>query len=284
MKRIVKYLFIFVLFMHWSCSNELKPDLPEKQQLVFYSLLQPNEEIIATLSKSIPVLENDRTLSYVKDALILLYENDILVDTLVRFDSVYFFSNLKTIEGNSYKFIVKSNEADNLISDEIKVLKPVKIESLKVDTLLTENKRSSNQDIQLTSTFDTISGYKYYGYSMVVYEDKGKSKRRSWNMNEEFSCSGDDLAEINDVTIAYIGCLEELHKVKLITRNYNLSDIDSIKFIICKMPNLSGEIINQTALANFAFIAPNDVLLSNISGGYGAVLTMSCTEKTIKLK
>ena len=283
-KFILKIVIIVLFLTVYSCSKTLKPDIPDTPKLSVFSLLEPSKPVVVSLSYSLPVLEKDVSRSYVEEATIIMFENDLSVDTLVRVDSFLFLSKILPQTNKNYRFDIQVPETDKVSTENVKILNVPKIIGFEVDSINKTNDKSDQDFIKATGFFDQIKGYKYMAYTIETYI-KGETKGgRTWNTVSDYQCGGDELTGIDDVSLAYIGCIESIDKIQFDTRNYNFEEIDSVKFKICKVSNLTGDYLNIAKLSGFVLVAPDDNAPSNVAGGYGAILSLSCSEKVIVIK
>ena len=99
-----------VFFMLSSCTKEVQVAFPEHEpQLVVNSLFSPYNTISIALGKSKAILDDSEQLP-IKDAQILLYENNTKIDSLVwQEETQTFTSNYTAVEGKSYSFALNHN-------------------------------------------------------------------------------------------------------------------------------------------------------------------------------
>ncbi len=279
-KRIYLGIILFILSI-LSCGKILKPEIPDSQNLIIFSLIKSEKPIIASISKSYYILEKDRKVAYVDSCLVELYEDDQLIDTLERIDSFFYYSDIVARQGHKYRFRVKDTEMQEITTKNVEVLSKPKIHNIRIDSIY-EIKKTSQDFIEVSASFDTIKGYDYMAYNANAYSKNKRGNR--WKTSKQHQCSDDELAGIDDVSLAYIGCLDEIYDLKFSTSNYHFEDIDSVQVKICKVSNFTGGYINSSVLTGLVILAPDDNISTNVSGGYGAITTMSCSTETIKLK
>ena len=278
------WAYFVILLAVFSCTDVLQPDIPGSPKLTVFSLLEPEENIIVALSYSLPVLEKDIKKSYVDDAKIVLFENEIPVDTLERIDSFFYTSKIAPIPGNKYKFTISVPNNDEVLTENVEVLNKPSIDSIKIDSVDELNSSSPQDIIKSSAYFDVIKKYKYIGYTIEAYKNGKTRGGNKWEAVNDYLCGGDEIAGIDEVSLAYIGCLEEIEELQFLTKNYNLEDIDSIKFKLCMIPDFTGYYTNNSVLSGFSIVAADDNVNSNVDNGYGAILTISCSEKVLVLK
>lgn len=109
MKKVVDFILFSVLL---GCVKEIDIDYPDgSDKLTLNCVINPGETIRATLTTTLPFEEVQSSPSY-KDALITLYENGELVDTLTVCEAIYresqndtaytYCSNYNATTGNTY--------------------------------------------------------------------------------------------------------------------------------------------------------------------------------------
>ncbi len=293
MKSIKLVIFWISLILIISCQDAITPNKPDTSKLVLFAYIIPGEQIIASVTKSIYSFENNRELALVDSVLVTLFKNDVLIDTFDQTDSVLFVSNHKSLAGNKYKIQVKdlSTRYPTLISNEVFVLEKPEITKITLDSIgQTAHGLSSQDNLRLTVSFEIITGYKYMAYTTGAFEQSDRQQGHRWETNTEYRCTEDELIDILDVSLANIGCFSKMQKIVFERDNYDLQKLDSIKIKLCKIPNFTGDFMYNSKLSRtlgnpyLSALAPDDNITSNVSGGYGAVLTISCTEEIYKIK
>ncbi|HIP49673.1 MAG TPA: DUF4249 domain-containing protein [Lutibacter sp.] len=83
-----KIIFLFSILFLNSCIKTVEIEIPkDKPKQVLNCLFTANDRISASINNSIPILEEDY--SIIDNANIILYEDDIEIETLVYDDGVY---------------------------------------------------------------------------------------------------------------------------------------------------------------------------------------------------
>jgi hypothetical protein len=142
--------------------------------------------------------------------------------------------------------------------------------------------------LKLTLSFDKIQGYKYLAYSVVAIDTNGR-KGHKWPIISDFECDVNNGGILNE-TFSSINCFDEIHKIAFETGNHDLNKLDSIIVRLCKISDLTGDFTHNSKLSRassdpyLSALAPDDNVSSNVTGGYGAVLTISCTEEIYIIK
>jgi len=100
MREIASILLIFVVFST-SCMKIRDDLLPDNNTKIFcQSILSPDSIISVYVGKTTGI--SDMEPSNIEDATVLLYTNEMLVDTLTHGKSGKYSSNLKPYQGNQY--------------------------------------------------------------------------------------------------------------------------------------------------------------------------------------
>jgi len=115
MKQIKQYFFLpfIVLIIFSSCEKTVTIDIPAKaQSLVINAILKKDQAIVVTVGKSRHILEPGQGINayIVKNAVPVIFENDIPIDTLVFQSSSFTYTSPrnKTIRAG-YSYTIKVN-------------------------------------------------------------------------------------------------------------------------------------------------------------------------------
>ncbi|MBU0764328.1 MAG: DUF4249 domain-containing protein [Bacteroidetes bacterium] len=131
--KTLSYILILSILLSCSCRKVIEMDIPDKdKKIVLNCILQPDTTVSIHLSKSIGILDNDSEIESLNNAVIRLYENNSLLETLI-FQGYGFYNSTFPVEtGKTYR-IEASYPGLHDVSAEAAV--PVPIPVLSWDTL-----------------------------------------------------------------------------------------------------------------------------------------------------
>lgn len=170
-KKLISTFSIILLLA--SCDDlqtVIDIDLPpHESKLVINSSNQLGKPFRAYVSHSIDPLSNDN-FEFYSDASVVLFENDILIDTLVFVDSAYFYHSTVFVERNK-TYAIKANHASHSVVKSKNISAPDPIE-INTATLITSS--SPNGVNSLEFSFNDPIGANYYLLKLKAffsYED-----------------------------------------------------------------------------------------------------------------
>ena len=130
MKKII-ILSVAIILIITACEKKLDIDIPEgEKHIVVNGLITPDSLLAVSVSKSQNILEDD-DISFLTDAAVKLFGNDIFVENLLHVNSGVYISTLIPEIGVNYKINVDYNNLKSVVADMI-LKNPVEIVS--VDT------------------------------------------------------------------------------------------------------------------------------------------------------
>ncbi len=130
MKKFI-VLSISLILAFSACEKKLDIDIPEgEKHIVVNGLITPDSLLTVSVSKSQNILEDD-DISFLTDAVVKLFGNDIFVENLLHVNSGVYISTLIPEIGVNYKINVDYNNLKSVVADMI-LKNPVEIVS--VDT------------------------------------------------------------------------------------------------------------------------------------------------------
>ena len=126
-----KYFFIIFVLVLFSCRKELDFKIEDNEKkIVVSSIINPDSLIKINLSKSLGVLEDDINFTFIENATVKLYENDIFIENLIYDIRKYaYFSTIQAKIGKTYKIEAEAPDMDK-ISAKTTLLNPFPILSI----------------------------------------------------------------------------------------------------------------------------------------------------------
>jgi len=118
MKKSIIFIFLFGLM---SCETIVKIDLPKSKPVIVvnslfvpYTLPTP-QEFKVELTNSVFILDTSNFKTIIPNAQIIMYEDNIIVDTLNYIDTAkYYVSSVLPFEGKKYKLEVSKKRFENV--------------------------------------------------------------------------------------------------------------------------------------------------------------------------
>jgi hypothetical protein len=201
LKRNIFFAINVAVILTVSCTKTLNIDIPGgDNQLVINATLCPDSAISLTLSKSKNVLDVSN-IEYLNEANILVYENNLLVDTLVDKGNGLYRGNLKPSINRTYTIKVKTiNYGSAECSDSV----PEKVKIQKIDTALLNNPLS--RLLNCTISFEDPADKENYYILKVFSADRTdpknlqKQKYTCYNISDYIgSMDGGNITFFSDI-------------------------------------------------------------------------------------
>jgi hypothetical protein len=191
-KRNIIILTIITSIFFSSCDKIINVDVPGgENQLVVNATLCPDSIISATICKSKNVLDKNKT-EYLNSENIVVYENNILVDTLKCKGNGLYLGNVKPLINKTYTLKVAG-----IITATDSVPEPVKIE--KVDTTNVINGKSQLLNCAVNFT-DPANNVNFY-ILRILFADVKKPKNTQL---QKYTCY-DPMIMSQDITDSLAG-------------------------------------------------------------------------------
>lgn len=132
-----KIIFFFMVILLFSCEKTLEFDFPESESVpVVNALFSDVDGMKLSLTQSYGM--NNLHIDYkLLDAHVILLENDIFVDTLVK-DTSYYMSNHTLLAGNDYSIIADCDDFGEIRVDNSIPEKPIIISAEIIDSVFIE--------------------------------------------------------------------------------------------------------------------------------------------------
>jgi hypothetical protein len=166
--RIITFITIFLLF--FSCVKDLNINISGgDNQYVVNATLCPDSAISLVLSKSKNILDETKN-EFINNAIIYIYESNILIDTLKNSSNGLYLSNIKPSIGKPYTIKV---EAGNAVLIEAADSIPERIAIQNIDTFVVNTNKSRLLNCALNIS-DPLEMSNYY-LIKVFSSDKASS-------------------------------------------------------------------------------------------------------------
>ena len=151
LNKILKYVLIsfIALLSAFSCAKVVEVDIPQhSQKPVAFCFFTKDSTFKMQLSKSVGIL--DEYSQPITEADILLYENEILMDTL-HFNGNFFESDMKAETENEYKFTAQIDDFQEIIATNYVPYAPFLGNCIIYDSNLSLNEDMIlNQEVQIS--------------------------------------------------------------------------------------------------------------------------------------
>lgn len=131
------FIFFALLMVFYSCTKEIEIDIEKPDPtLVAFSILSENQKIQIRFSELIPILDEYDFSEYLEGILAILYENNVVVDTLYLDSSGVYRSQISAKYGMQYSFTAYLDGYPEISSSTFLPAKPNVLDSYLVDSAL----------------------------------------------------------------------------------------------------------------------------------------------------
>ncbi len=277
---------IFVVLM--SCKDPLQPEIPDKSRIALFSFVDPAQRISATVSKSYSAFVKEDSMSYPTNLIVKVVVDQKDTFQLYR-TSTYRFSSdtVRYHLGSTYSFFVKDTTGvfETLSTEAVSVVNKPEIELIDTFEIIMDA-NSRNELIRLKLRFKNPDQNPVIGYA---FEDND-SLSNYWELEEGYHCSEGEIGYLGDLRFVELDCLRDYRTLSFYSSDIDTARVDYIETTLCFTSQLTEDFL-RIALQNHSIgtlkystlVAPDDNLPSNVKGGYGAVLAVSCDVKRIQI-
>jgi hypothetical protein len=242
MKKLISFFSIIVVLS--SCEKDVNIKLPQKDpKLVVNGLLAKDSVISVTIGKSRSVLDpggnsgSNQELYVVKNAIAVVYENNLVLDTLI-FDNVqyrYISQNNKTVKaGNTYSIIVnapgfKQAEASTTVPSQSVIDDVVRVQNARTNS-------DGNPEDEITVKLNDPSETNFYlvqffrpayglgpGYSVYCVSTTDKDIEPIGDNADPFST--ENCYDGNSLLMKDLNFNGRLKTIRFYINSYELQDI-----------------------------------------------------------
>lgn len=189
MKELFKLGFIFLIAFLTGCNKEKPFFIDVQPRPVLYAFGVSGQQLSARLTWTVPVKPGEKKTG-IDHAILVLYENDIPIDTLVRLDSINFISTKIVLPGNKYS-ISGVGKGFKFYTDNELMPVPPHIDTTKTDLkyysspvykVCLDNPDNSNQVIYKGEKYNGFDTYSFFGrmnsFSQLSTDDNSKNEIR----------------------------------------------------------------------------------------------------------
>ncbi|GHV08326.1 hypothetical protein FACS1894160_2430 [Bacteroidia bacterium] len=159
-----QFCYFILLILFTSCTSDADFNIPANRgKLVLNSLITPDEPIVVDISASIPITET--IYPKIKDAIVLLYENDVFIDTLTYADDRKYKTDYIPKAGATYTLVVNAPGYNQISATDIVPKLTMKAENLtsvsyEYPTIYKDHNVMGTLDFDLTD--DSATELNYY--------------------------------------------------------------------------------------------------------------------------
>jgi|GEM_PF-2003432 len=281
-------VWVLLALLSMTCTPKTDFDLTDfDKKLVIWAYLKTDEVVEINVSRTTSPLDNiqDRK---VPDARVLLYENDVLVDTLKHIESGTYRSEAEIIpiDGRTYQIQVLHNDYPTLTTPKDTIPNRPDILShdfnIEIDSIYSTKKYYVDLNIQVSSE---------QAYIADKIEDKPFNVFNYWS-NHTLACSQDGLFgyifDFNGYRGVDYSCFNHPFSISFSER-YSGSLPQAITVSLCHIPENAPDFHNKLADVDLytneqdtdIFIDPV-YLPQVVENGYGYFGTYSCAEMYIE--
>jgi Domain of unknown function (DUF4249) len=288
---MLKQILIVGLVLMVACKSDLQLPDETPPRLVVWGALYPDSIPKVYVSETFPPLAPvDAKPSTIEKALVLLYENDRLIDTLrLSKPGVYAADRVLPLKvGAAYHVRVSKSGYPLLITAPDTFPTPPEVATVRAE--LTPTQQGNFAGI-VTFAFKNKLSHPYLG-TQIRYTSNSVRIRQNWPLLENTTCNTLTSFSVYDYAFAYYGCFESYDK--LIIRNLSI-DADEAKkqftLSIAVVSPASGRIFEKIGLfrelnvrSEFGvdpFFEPI-YLPIEAEGGYGRVSCFNTSHTTFK--
>jgi len=287
-KMKIRHIALLPILLFSACTPKTDFDIADfDKKLVIWAYLKADEVVEINVSRTTSPLDNTQDRK-VPDATVLLYENDLLVDTLKHTEVGNYRSEagIVPMEGNSYQIQIQYENYPTLITSKDTVLSKPDVLSYDLN-IETGSTSSADYNAELVIQVSTEQAY-----IANKIEDVPFDIFTNWR-NHTLTCSQDGffgyLFDFNDYLGVDYSCLNNPVSV-FFSEKYQGNLPESIEVSLCHIPQNAANYHQKIADAELytddqtidIFIEP--VYLPQIvENGYGYFGTYSCTKLYIEL-
>jgi hypothetical protein len=287
MRHYSKILTLFVILTSLlSCKKVIDIELPESTpKIVVNSFFTDNSRIKVHLSKSIGILES--TFPECTDALVMVRENDIIIDTMYM-ESGYYYSHFLAEKNNNYALEIITPDLDTVFCEDIIPEKTILQSYVCTDSVLIDEDGMIINELKLD--FQDLPGPSFYEVELEAKDVIHNYKMGLWfKKNSDPVITSTGLLDYNPGTLIFTDKMFDGKqcsvKIYFATQAY----LDYYLKIIFRSVSKSYYKYKERQFA-YLFSLENDIfsgmsepinLYSNITGGYGIFAGYSSDEKEI---
>jgi len=295
--NLVKSIILILIISFYSCVKDVDYKLDfEGSKLVVIASGQANQNLTAFVTQTFkPLTQIDNPDSLlINDALIKIFENKKLVDTMVLVENGKYQSKITLKKNHEYYISVKSNGFGKVVSQSDTVSLPAKLIKANIIDIYPEKDPSKSYKIYIDIDLDIKKSilFPYNNLTIKYFADGIIQEDYLYLSSKSVFIECDDCFNLldNPCTINKGNGLYEIKTQIILYRpDFVLEKLDSIQFILETYSSLTEKLcqagIDLEEYYNnplpFSSNPPAD--FSNIEGGYGLFLLNSVDSVTVKL-
>lgn len=283
-------------------ANVVVPANP--RQVVVNSFLTPDSLIKANLTYSVN-LDEPNEFDPVEDALVIIYENGLYLDTLIYKGLGNYFSSYFPKPLNKYRIEIKTNDGDLVTASSFMPEKPkIGIEKIELLPCSNSNFEYSDSFIITFNLYETPKGYDYW-FGFLETANEGRcfpyTEKASFCPIQIMYSTDSRISKFNKSTFPSLVCsnkiVEEFDLEAYITKYSLMTDNGPISFITSSFKKddyfLSAVAASDDYSKYYKSVISNlnyeygkdenpfnspEIIYSNISGGLGI---FSCYNRVV---
>ncbi len=295
LKNIV---LLFIFFTFSSCIKDVDYKLDfEGSKMVVFAGGGAGQKLGAQITRTIaPLTKVDNPDSLVvNNALVELFENGSLIDTLSFLGNGLYESNVILEEEKTYSLKAKAKNLPNIISGSDIVPIGAKILDAKIEVESVDSFGIEDIYVHFNTDIKTTKSIKYPFNSVWIYLHIGDKVRQIYyflNSESNFIECENCYRLLDSPCVTKLGdnTYELINLVSDYEADYLPQDIDSVQFVFATFSSLSEKLclsgLDYEQLINnpLPFAGNPSVNYSNVEGGYGFFALSSTDTLTVKLK
>jgi len=202
-------LFLIVVFLFtllFACTKQVDYLLEDSESIpIIQSIMSPDRLITVYVAQSVGALDNG--FNFIADATVLLYREDVFVDTLKFNSDNKYYSNVYPVAGKKYKVVVEMPDGKKLWGETTIPLKPIACNPVFTPNLIYfEQAWFGKLELQINDTsfypnyyellvfgFDTVHGHNYYQRLNFYEMDQVVINEGDWGFNPRTIFFSDEL-------------------------------------------------------------------------------------------
>ncbi len=295
--NLVKYIVFILIISFSSCVKDVEYKLDfEGSKMVVFAGGGADQVLGALITRTIPPLTKTDNLDslIVDNAIVQLYENNSLVDTLKYIENGIYQSNIFMKEENNYFIKANAKNLPSITSGKDTV--PISAKILDADITIESIDSFISGDIYVHyNTYVKVTKSIKYPYNTVwIYlyiGDRVKQLYYFLNSKSDFLECENCYRLLDSPCINKVAdnTFELVNTVSDYDADYLPEEIDSVKFVFATFSSLSEKTClngaNYEELLNnpLPFNSNPSVSFSNIDGGYGLFMLGATDTLTVKL-
>ena len=192
-KKGIFLIVVILLALFSSCTKQVDYLLEDSASIpIIQSIMSPDRLITVYVAQSVGALDN--SFKFIADATVLLYSEDVFVDTLKLNSDNKYYSKVYPIAGKRYKIVVETPDGKMLWGETTIPSKPIACNPVvtpnliyfdqiwfgKLELQINDTSPKPNYYELLIFEFDSVHEYKYTQTSSFYEMDKAVINEGDW--------------------------------------------------------------------------------------------------------